>query len=254
MNIREPSLNVAGAVPEGVSPHPGVGNRLKLEFAASLAPVLDEHYYRCPVRREAFMVFIKTVPVAEAAGEVKRMYEEQGERLGYVPNYAKAFSLRPQVMDGWAHLLKSIRSTMDGRRYELVTLAAARALKSSYCALAHGRVLERQFFSTEDLTRIARRDRSPLEPAEAAILAFAEKVVRQAEAVTQEDVDTLRNHGLDDGEIFEVAAAAAARCFFSKVLDALGAEPDASYGEMAPELRDALTVGRPIGRGAAESI
>jgi uncharacterized peroxidase-related enzyme len=201
------------------------------------------------------MVFIKTVPAAEAAGEVKRMYEEQAARLGYVPNYAKAFSLRPQVMDGWARLLKSICSTMDGRRYELVTLAAARALRSSYCALAHGRVLEKRFFSTEELTRIALRgDDAPLEPAEAAIMAFAEKVVRHADRVTAEDVDALREHGLDDGEIFDVAAAAAARCFFSKVIDALGAEPDASYGEMAPELRDALTVGRPIGRGAAESI
>jgi uncharacterized peroxidase-related enzyme len=201
------------------------------------------------------MVFIKTVPVVEATGDVRRMYEEQGARLGYVPNYAKAFSLRPQVMDGWAHLLKSIRSTMDERRYELVTLAAARALRSSYCALAHGQVLEKQFFSTEELTRIALRDDdSPLEPTEAAILAFAEKVVRQAEKVTREDVDALRDHGLDDGEIFDVAAAAAARCFFSKVLDALGAEPDASYRAIAPGLRDALTVGRPIGRDGVESM
>jgi hypothetical protein len=30
---------------------------------------------------------------------------------------------------------------MDLRRYELATLAAARRLRSSYCCLAHGRVL-----------------------------------------------------------------------------------------------------------------
>jgi uncharacterized peroxidase-related enzyme len=183
------------------------------------------------------------------------MYEQTQARLGYVPNYAKLFGSRPQVMDGWAHLQKSIRSTMDSRRYELVTLAAARALRCSYCALAHGKVLETQFFSTEDVTQIARGDKgSPLDPADAAIMAFAEKVVRQADAVTQADVDILRNHGLDDGEIFDVAAAAAARCFFSKVLDALGAEPDRSYDALAPDLREALTVGRPIGRDDMESI
>lgn len=201
------------------------------------------------------MSFIKTIPVSDATGDVRRMYEQNQARLGYVPNFAKAFSLRPHVMDGWAHLQKSIRSTMDSRRYELVTLAAARALRSSYCSLAHGRVLEAQFFSAEDVTRIARRDEvSSLERVEVAVMAFAEKVVRQADSVTREDVDLLRRHGLTDGEIFDVAAAAAARCFFSKILDALGAEPDASYEALEPDLREALTVGRPISREGTEAL
>jgi hypothetical protein len=116
-------------------------------------------------------------------------------------------------------------------------------------------VLESQFFSTEDVTRIAREtEDSPLEPAEAAVMAFAERVVRQADSVTPEDIGVLRNHGLSDGEIFDVAAAASARCFFSKLLDALGAEPDSSYETLSPDLREALTVGRPISRDDVESI
>ena len=39
----------------------------------------------------------------------------------------------------------------------------------------------------------------------------------------------LRDHGFTDAEIFDIAAAAAARCFFSKLLDALGAEADGAY-------------------------
>lgn len=201
------------------------------------------------------MTFIKTIPVAEATGDVRRMYEKDQARLGYVPNYAKLFSLRPQVMDGWTQLQKSIHSRMDARRYELVTLAAARALRSSYCSLAHGKVLESQFFSSEELNRIAREGGGQLlRPEESEIMAFAEKIVRRADSVTSEDVERLRSHGLTDAEIFDVAAAAAARCFFSKLLDALGAEPDASYGTLAPDLREALTVGRPISLEEVESI
>jgi hypothetical protein len=44
----------------------------------------------------------------------------------------------------------------------------------------------------------------------------------------------------------DVVLAAAARCFFSKTLDALGVLPDASYGELDTELREVLVVGRPI--------
>jgi hypothetical protein len=47
-----------------------------------------------------------------------------------------------------------------------------------------------------------------------------------------------------------VALAAAARCFFSTVLDAMGTQPDAAYRTgLEPDLRRALTVGRPIADG-----
>jgi hypothetical protein len=49
-----------------------------------------------------------------------------------------------------------------------------------------------------------------------------------------------------DEAIFDIVLAAAARCFFSKVLDAVCARPDAAYRDLEPELREALTVGRPI--------
>jgi hypothetical protein len=44
----------------------------------------------------------------------------------------------------------------------------------------------------------------------------------------------------------DVVLAAAARCFFSKTLDALDIRPDASYRELEPQLRETLVVGRPI--------
>jgi hypothetical protein len=47
-------------------------------------------------------------------------------------------------------------------------------------------------------------------------------------------------------DLLDVVLAAAARCFFGKVLDGLGVEPDAAYGALEPALRDALTVGRPV--------
>jgi hypothetical protein len=40
--------------------------------------------------------------------------------------------------------------------------------------------------------------------------------------------------------------AAAARCFFSKTLDALDIRADASYRELDPALLEVLVVGRPI--------
>jgi hypothetical protein len=77
-------------------------------------------------------------------------------------------------------------------------------------------------------------------------MAFAEKVARSAEQITSADIEVLRSHGYRDEEIFDLAAAAAARCFFSKLLDALGVQPDSSFNDLDPSLRQALTVGRPV--------
>ncbi len=85
-----------------------------------------------------------------------------------------------------------------------------------------------------------------LSPADRAVMDLADKVADDATAVTAADVDRLRALGLSDTDILDVVLTAAARCFFSKCLDALGAAPDAKYAALDPELRAALAVGRPI--------
>jgi uncharacterized peroxidase-related enzyme len=194
------------------------------------------------------MAFIRTIPPADADGRVREIYQEIQDRFGYVTNWAQAFSLRPGVLDGWVALLRSIRSNLSPRSYELSTLAAARALRSSYCSLAHGTVLADTVFNAATVTAIAAgRGDAPLEPRERAMMAFVEKLVRHADQITAADVEILRTHGYRDEEIFDVAASGAARCFFSKLLDALGVQADSTFNDLDPALRSALTVGRPVG-------
>jgi len=193
------------------------------------------------------MAFIRTVSPFEAEGPVREMYQQVQQRFGYVPNWARAFSLRPAMMDGWAALLRSIQSNLPVRTYELATLAAARALRSTYCALAHGSVLADKVFDVATVTAIMKGgDASPLDAKERAIMAFAERVALRPDRMTADDIEALRSHGYQDAEIFDVAATAAARCFFSKLLDALGVQADASFNELDPAMREALTVGRPV--------
>jgi alkylhydroperoxidase family enzyme len=157
-------------------------------------------------------------------------------------NMERAFALRPEVYASWRQLVTAVKATSDERRYELATLAAARRLRSSYCSLAHGKVLAEKFYDFEAVPALP----DGLDEADRAIMAFAEQVVADATAITQADVDELRTHGLTDEEIFDVVLAATIRCFFSKTLDALGVQPDAEFRQLDPAFREALTVGRPI--------
>ena len=193
------------------------------------------------------MAFISTIPEELAAGATATMYQRAKETFGYVPNMTKVFSHRPEVMAAWSALLTSIKDKMDARRYELVTIAAAKALRSSYCMLAHGSVLLRDFYAAGDLQAIIEDpERAELTETDKAIMRFAQKVASDAAAVTESDVEDLRQQGLSDEQIFDVAAAAAVRCFFSKTLDALGAQPDSAYNEISGSLKELLAVGRPI--------
>jgi alkylhydroperoxidase family enzyme len=160
-------------------------------------------------------------------------------------NYERAFAGRPEVYAAWGALNGAIKAGMDLRRYELATLAAAQRLSSSYCSLAHGKVLREQF--GEPVLEIVRDRRAAgLDEVDVAVMDLAERVVDDATSIADGDLQRLRDLGLSETEIMDVVLAAAARCFFSKTLDALGVRPDASYGELEPELREALVVGRPI--------
>jgi uncharacterized peroxidase-related enzyme len=198
------------------------------------------------------MTFIEAVPDDHAAGATATMYAADTAVFGYLPNFTRAFSLRPAVYAAWRELNGTIKGNMDLRRYELATVAAARRLRSSYCCLAHGSVLMEKFLDAESVSAVVVDHRGAgLDDVDVAVMDLAEKVADDALTVQQDDIDRLRTAGLSDEDVLDVVLAAAARCFFSKTLDALGVEPDAKYADLDPPVRDALTVGRPIATGAA---
>lgn len=195
------------------------------------------------------MTFVETVAEDQATGATAEMYATDSEAFGGLPNFTRAFSLRPEVYGAWRQLNGAIKSNMDPRRYELATLAAAGRLRSSYCTLAHGSVLIDRFLDADSVTAaVADHRAAGLGPADVAVMDLAEKVADDATAVQQADIDRLRSEGLSDAEIVDVVLTAAARCFFSKTLDALGVEPDAKYAELDPAVREVLTVGRAIAK------
>ena len=78
-------------------------------------------------------------------------------------------------------------------------------------------------------------------------MGFAAKVARAADTVTAEDVQDLRDLGLSDRDVLDVAFAVGARCFFATVLDAVGAQADRELADaLGQEVSALLTVGRPI--------
>ena len=186
------------------------------------------------------MSYLDDVPDEGPAAD---LYAADRARQGYVANYTRVFARRPEVYQAWQALNGAIKASMDPVRYEVATVAAAAELGSSYCSLAHGEVLARQVGEAEAVRAATGR---PSEVVHAAVADLARKVVTAPATVSAEDLEDLRAAGFTDTDVLDVVLAAAARSFFSSVLEAVGAEPDPVYAELPADLRTALTVGRPI--------
>ena len=72
------------------------------------------------------------MPPEEATGLLAQLYSAELQNGGEIDNGLQAFSLHPAAYVAWENLIASIRSNMDLRRYELVTIAASTKLRCSY--------------------------------------------------------------------------------------------------------------------------
>jgi uncharacterized peroxidase-related enzyme len=193
-------------------------------------------------------VFITPVREDDAAGDLAEYYRTQRAAWGFLPNYAAAFSTRPDVAQAWNALNATIRDGMNRRRFEIATIAAARALRSTYCTAAHSKFLRDVCADETTMRSITEHpDGAALDLQDRAVYQFAAKVAADAASVDADDVERLRAVGLTDEEIADVVFAASARCFFTAVLDGLGAQLDVQTAETFPEaLLSSMVVGRPV--------
>ena len=167
------------------------------------------------------------------------IYDDDTRSLGYVTPQTKVMALSPVASQAFDDLLGAIRASMDLRRYELVTLAAARAIGSTHCMLAHG-AKSLKVFSEDEVAVIAKDFRNAgLTPAEVAMMEYAEKLSRDASTMTDADSLELRNHGFTDREILDITLAAAARNYLSRAVLALAVDVDVPPA-LSPGLQEVL--------------
>lgn len=196
-------------------------------------------------------MFIDVVTEESAEGPLAEFYQQQKSAWGFLPNFAATFATRPDVAKAWSGLNKTVRDGMDRRRYEIATIGAARALRSTYCTAAHAKFLRDECDDEATMVAIAEDPSGAgLGEQDRAVYLFASKVALDASSIGQVDVDALRALGLTDADVADVVFAAAARSFFTRVLDGLGAQLDVqTAATFAPEILESMVVGRPVADG-----
>lgn len=191
-------------------------------------------------------MFIRPVAEADAPQVVADQYSADRSAWGFLPEFSEVFSHHPDAYAAWKQLITAIRGQMDTRRCELITLAVARTVRSSYCSMAHGKLLADRWYGPDGVAAImADHRKAGLDEVDVAVMDFAAKSASDPTTITAEDVEALRDIGLSERDILDVVLATAARCFFATVVESFAAGPDPELMDPLPRsLRETLLVGR----------
>ena len=168
----------------------------------SLAPNQEHPISRYPV---------PTLP--ELPEDIRTRILAVQEKAGFVPNVFLALAHRPEEFRAFfayhdALMEKSGNLTKAER--EMIVVATSNANQCQYCVVAHGAILRIRAKNPLVADQVAVNYRkADITPRQKAMLDFAMKVCNQSYAIDEQDFATLRQHGLDDEDAWDIAGITA---------------------------------------------
>jgi uncharacterized peroxidase-related enzyme len=164
---------------------------------------------------------IDPVDYSGAEGRRRQLLDTVHGLLGATPNMTTTMA-RSAVLDGWLGLNGALRKgSISAANGERIALGVAEANECAYCLSVHSHVgANATKLDPEELEQ-ARRFQSS-DPQAAAILAFAEAVVRTKGGVGDNDIQAAREAGLTDAELSEVVGHVALNVltnYFNRAFD-----------------------------------
>lgn len=196
-------------------------------------------------------MYLRTIAEQDATGEIAEIYAKEKSAAGFVPESARCFTTRPDLLPIFDAFFDGVRSgfSLGAREWMLITFIAAKHIPSTYCSHVYGRRLQAELGSKAAVLAIQRDFRDAgLPDRDVEMLAYAEKVTNSAYRTTEADIERLRAVGFTDQQICDIALCASFRCFLSRFVDAVGAIPEPGFMDSDAEFRTAMTVGRAIRR------
>lgn len=175
--------------------------------------------------------WIRMIPLEEATGKLKEMYQRVTTPHGTVDNVMKAHSLRPHTMEGHLVLYKNVlhnpENTLPFWFLEVVASCVSLANQCDY-SLTHHFANAKRLINDEVKAKAVWEALSneawttAFSAKEAALLAYAHKLTVAVSGMKQEDIEGLRQAGCDDGEILEVNQVCAYFNYSNRLLNGLG--------------------------------
>ena len=179
---------------------------------------------------------LSALPIADPAkldADLKAAYDKCVEKLGFVPNVLQAYSLRPQKLRNFMAMYNELMLAPSGLsklEREMVAVVVSSANRCYYCLVAHGQAV-RKLSGDPELGemmafnyRVAKLDRR-----QRAMLDFAWKLTATPHDIGEADRAALREAGLGDEDIFDLAETVAFFNLSNRMAYALDMIPNREY-------------------------
>lgn len=176
------------------------------------------------------MSLIATIDPKQATGEVAEIYARAQAKFGAVPNGFRVWSASPRLLK---QFLDSIDYYMSHPSLSFPTLAVIRLLVSvdqrcDYCVdMNMGLLMQMAGWSLEQI-QATRADLSaaPLPERDQALVALVIKAVKASNSITAEDLEAVRAHSWNDGDILDAVNHGARQVAGDIVFNAFRVERD----------------------------
>ena len=161
-----------------------------------------------------------------------RMFEVQA-KAGFVPNVFVALARRPaefRAFFAYHDALMLRDSGLTKAEREMIVVAVAGANDCLYCFVAHGAILRIHAKDplVADQVGINYR-KADITPRQRAMLAFALKVSERSGEIVDDDYATLRAHGFDDEDIWDIGNISAFFCLSNRMANLISLKPNDEF-------------------------
>ena len=192
------------------------------------------------------MTWITTIPFAEATGKLRRLYDRVKGPDDNVDNIMLAHSLRPHSMEGhmalYKYVLHHTGNSIPKWRLELIGVWVSMLNRCAYCVEHHfagmARLLGDAARAGTLRAALEAGELTALEPADAAALAYAQKLTLTPGDMAEADIQALRAAGFDDGQVLEINQVIAYFNYANRTVLGLGVGLDGDILGLSPNNSD----------------
>ena len=173
------------------------------------------------------MTYIREAPFNEEDFPTLKLIKED---YGFIPNYFKAQTARPDLIDAQVELVDAIllkEGALSRQLKEYVFLVCSAANLSTYCVTAHCEIIRLLKIEGPEPEQVALDHMATDLPiVDKALLNFTLKLNNHPLKVTQDDIDDLKTYGFNDQQILEAVICVGLAKFANYVGFGLGTVPD----------------------------
>jgi uncharacterized peroxidase-related enzyme len=155
------------------------------------------------------------------------------EKSGFVPNVFLSLAYRPEEFRAFFAYHDALMEKDGGltkAEREMIVVATSAANQCQYCVIAHGAILRIRAKNPLIADQIAVNYRkADITPRQRAMLDFAMKVSRAAEAISEEDFGAVAAHGFSDDDVWDIAAIAAFFALSNRMANVTAMRPNDEF-------------------------